>query len=89
MSGAWLQILSDYCNFGTLKGERLLIIILISNNCFSHKSFFQNCVDALSKIIDAICQKLFFLLHFYYSYNLKHYTERIRYIADLKTMHSG
>ena len=43
--------------FGTLKDESLLINILASNICFSYKNMFQNSVDALSKIVDAILSK--------------------------------
>ena len=44
-------------NFGTLKGGRLLINNLASNNCFSGRNIFQNGVDTLSKIDDAFLTK--------------------------------
>ena len=35
----------------------ILIDYLVPNNCFSYKSFFQNGVEALSKIVDALSPK--------------------------------
>ena len=43
--------------FGTLKNGSLLINTLASNICFSYRNMFQNCVDALSKIVDAFLSK--------------------------------
>ena len=43
--------------FGTLKDESLLINTLASNLCFSYRNMFQNGVDALSKIVDAVLSK--------------------------------
>ena len=63
MSVAWLQILSDYCNFGTLKLEWLLINISVSNN---YKSFF------FSKTVDAFCQNTQNVTALYYSLKHKH-----------------
>ena len=52
--------------FGTLEDDSLLINSLASNNCFSNRNFFQNGVDALSKIVDACL-----------SHNSKFYVVRI------------
>ena len=64
-----VQVCHVYCNFkigftcritvifGTLKDGSLLINNLTSNICFSHRNMFQNGVDALSKIVDAILSK--------------------------------
>ena len=53
----WL-LLSDYRTFfGTLKDVSLLINSLASNNCFSYRNFFQNGVEALSKLVDAFLSK--------------------------------
>ena len=43
--------------FGTLKDGSLLIDTLASNICFSYRNMFQNCVDTLSKIVDAFLSK--------------------------------
>ena len=64
-----VRVCHVYCNFklgftfritiifGTLKDGSLLINTLASNICFSYRNMFQNGVDALSKIVDAFCQK--------------------------------
>ena len=64
-----VRVCHVYCNFkigftcqitvifGTLKDGSLLINTLASNICFSYRNMFQNGVDALSKIVDAILSK--------------------------------
>ena len=44
--------------FGTLNDGSLLINGLASNDCFSYRNFFQNGVDALSKIFNAFLSKI-------------------------------
>ena len=46
--------MSDYRDFWTLKDGSLLINISASNICFSTRDIFQNGVDALPKLVDAI-----------------------------------
>ena len=43
--------------FGTLKDGSLFINTLASNICFSYRNMFQNGVDPLSKIVDALLSK--------------------------------
>ena len=64
-----VRVCHVYCNFkigftcritvifGTLKDGSLLINTLASNICFSYRNMFQNGVDALSKIVDAVLSK--------------------------------
>ena len=64
-----VRVCHVYCNFklgftcritaifGTLKDGSLLINTLGSNICFSYRNMFQNGVDALSKIVDALLSK--------------------------------
>ena len=64
-----VRVCHVYCNFnigftcritvtfGTLKDRNLLINTLASNICFSYGNMFQNGVDALSKIVDAVLSK--------------------------------
>ena len=46
-----------FVNFGTLKDERLLIIILISRNCLCHRNLFQNGVNTFSKMVNNLLPK--------------------------------
>ena len=48
----WITVI-----FGILKDGSLLINTLASDICFSYRNMFQNGVDALSKIVDAVLSK--------------------------------
>ena len=60
--------------FGTLKDESLLInilLLLISNNCFSYRNIFQKGDEALSKISDAFLSKTSKFIQFGLSDNIQ------------------